>query len=658
MSTDHSARSPRPRACVRCQQRKCVTATLTPRRRRFQEKVLLDRLRHYEGLLRQHNIDFEPLHPQAKPDPVGAAVSRACGRSEPARAQTPVQSQAVDLWQAISRVTLEPEEDDGDSPDAQADKKKNTWDHHVEQPEANDQTDDNFLFGQPQVNVNVLVLHPEQVQIFRLWQIYLENVNPLLKVTHTPTLQPRIVDAVCDLGNIHPTLEALMFSIYCIAVMSLTDNECHRLLRSSKEDLLARYRLGCRQLLIKCRPWQFTNVDGLTAVYLYLVSVSPQTDPRSLSSMLAAALRIAQRMGLHNESTYTPYTAVEAEMRRRLWWSLVIFDHRMCEMSDYKVTTLTPTWDCQIPLNVNDVEIRPDTNSWAPNNEKPTEALFAVVCSELADRIRHTTFHINFVNPVLAAVAKAKNPGRMFIPADDEMLTIQKTIEEKYLAFCDPTDPLRYMAIWTTRGYLARNRLLEHYARHLTSPAMQQTDTQRNAALFYALQMLDRYRWLVDFHVPALAYIHVLNDLKKRPTESHVEKAWQAMSKNYEARVMHPKPSGQGVFTVFARAVLQTWGAREVFLRQQGMPVETPQIVLDIRNKVGQRSSDSSMVPSCGTGEPPHSSIAIGTSSETVPTQMSFSGHSADGQGFPDPDLGPSSFPEVAGSPGMDINLD
>ncbi|KAM0098512.1 hypothetical protein ACP6JE_006962 [Aspergillus fumigatus] len=555
----------------------CVTATLTPRRRRFQEKVLLDRLRHYEGLLRQHNIDFEPLHPQAKPDPVGAAVSRACGRSEPARAQTPVQSQAVDLWQAISRVTLEPEEDDGDSPDAQADKKK--------------------------------------------------TPGTITSNSRKQTTRPMI--------------------IFCLV--------SHR---SSKEDLLARYRLGCRQLLIKCRPWQFTNVDGLTAVYLYLVSVSPQTDPRSLSSMLAAALRIAQRMGLHNESTYTPYTAVEAEMRRRLWWSLVIFDHRMCEMSDYKVTTLTPTWDCQIPLNVNDVEIRPDTNSWAPNNEKPTEALFAVVCSELADRIRHTTFHINFVNPVLAAVAKAKNPGRMSIPADDEMLTIQKTIEEKYLAFCDPTDPLRYMAIWTTRGYLARNRLLEHYARHLTSPAMQQTDAQRNAALFYALQMLDRYRWLVDFHVPALAYIHVLNDLKKRPTESHVEKAWQAMSKNYEARVMHPKPSGQGVFTVFARAVLQTWGAREVFLRQQGMPVETPQIVLDIRNKVGQRSSDSSMVPSCGTGEPPHSSIAIGTSSETVPTQMSFSGHSADGQGFPDPDLGPSSFPEVAGSPGMDINLD
>lgn len=113
MSTDHSAKLPRLLACVRCQQRKvrcdhkspcgncvasdtqCVPATLTPRRRRFQERVLLHRLRHYEGLLRQHNIDFEPLHPQAKQEPIVADVSRDHERLEKARAQTPVESQVV-----------------------------------------------------------------------------------------------------------------------------------------------------------------------------------------------------------------------------------------------------------------------------------------------------------------------------------------------------------------------------------------------------------------------------------------------------------------------------------------------------------------------------------------------------------------------------------
>jgi hypothetical protein len=42
-----------------------VPATLTPRgrrKRRFPERELLERLRKYEDLLRQNNINFEPLH--------------------------------------------------------------------------------------------------------------------------------------------------------------------------------------------------------------------------------------------------------------------------------------------------------------------------------------------------------------------------------------------------------------------------------------------------------------------------------------------------------------------------------------------------------------------------------------------------------------------
>ena len=40
----------------------CVQPTVTQRRRRVAERELLDRLRHYEDLLRRNNIPFEPLH--------------------------------------------------------------------------------------------------------------------------------------------------------------------------------------------------------------------------------------------------------------------------------------------------------------------------------------------------------------------------------------------------------------------------------------------------------------------------------------------------------------------------------------------------------------------------------------------------------------------
>jgi hypothetical protein len=78
----HATKSQRVLACVLCQQRKvrcdrifpcanctkagvqCLPAAQTTRqrRRRFPERDLLDRLRHYENLLRQHSIQFEPLH--------------------------------------------------------------------------------------------------------------------------------------------------------------------------------------------------------------------------------------------------------------------------------------------------------------------------------------------------------------------------------------------------------------------------------------------------------------------------------------------------------------------------------------------------------------------------------------------------------------------
>jgi Fungal specific transcription factor domain. len=125
--------------------------------------------------------------------------------------------------------------------------------------------------------------------------------------------------------------------------------------------------------------------------------------------MLAVAIRIAQCMGMHDESSYVRYTSLEAEIRRRLWWSLIIFDHRICEISNYKITTLTPTWDRKTPLNVSDFEMFPDVKSSLASHEKPTEAVFIVVRSELADFVRHSASHLNFINPSLNTMAQSND---------------------------------------------------------------------------------------------------------------------------------------------------------------------------------------------------------------------------------------------------------
>lgn len=88
-TTATAVKSQRVLACALCQQRKvkcdrkfpcancvragtqCVpTSAPRPRRRRFPERELLDRIRHYEGLLCKNSIIFEPLHTHTHVSPV------------------------------------------------------------------------------------------------------------------------------------------------------------------------------------------------------------------------------------------------------------------------------------------------------------------------------------------------------------------------------------------------------------------------------------------------------------------------------------------------------------------------------------------------------------------------------------------------------------
>lgn len=324
--------------------------------------------------------------------------------------------------------------------------------------------------------------------------------------------------------------------------------------------------------------------------------------------MLAVAIRVAQRIGIHNESSYATCTVLEAEIRRRLWWSLVLFDYRICELTNYKSTNLLPTWDCKTPHNVNDFELRSDMKHLPLINDKPTEAVFALVRCELANFVRHSTFHLNLVNPILNVVAQAKDARHGKVPEDDDLTVLEKVIESKHLASCDEEDQLHYMTIWTTRGSLARSRLLAHYYKHSTSP-VQETDAQRRVAISYALTLITSdtklrtshltkgYLWLTAFYLPALGYLYILNDLRKWPASEHADKAWRAIADNYEAFTMHSQPHERtergGIYLEkFGQVILQAWGARERNInQQQKSPEPPPLIVSDVSHRIMQMTT-------------------------------------------------------------------
>jgi hypothetical protein len=107
--------------------------------------------------------------------------------------------------------------------------------------------------------------------VFRLWQIFIERVNPLVKVVHVPSLQPYVMNAATDINKVHLPYRALLFSVYTMTAVSLTNPEAIQLLGMTREDALNRFTQGTKLALTRSNFLKNYNMTILQALTLYMV---------------------------------------------------------------------------------------------------------------------------------------------------------------------------------------------------------------------------------------------------------------------------------------------------------------------------------------------------------------------------------------------------
>lgn len=82
-----------------------------------------------------------------------------------------------------------------------------------------------FIMGYSSSEVDLKPLHPLPSQIPFYWQTFMENVQPLTKILHTPTMNKVIKEVQCNLDSLSRSTEALMFSIYFATITSMNATE-------------------------------------------------------------------------------------------------------------------------------------------------------------------------------------------------------------------------------------------------------------------------------------------------------------------------------------------------------------------------------------------------------------------------------------------------
>lgn len=134
--------------------------------------------------------------------------------------------------------------------------------------------DDNseLLFGAAESPMtNAEDLSPSPAHIVRLWQIYLDRCNPLTKIIHVPTVQPFLLQATGTSPQLPKNVEALLFSIYTLATVSMSKEECEELLEMSRDKALARFSQGVRLTLMRMGFLKTHDLFTLQALVIYLV---------------------------------------------------------------------------------------------------------------------------------------------------------------------------------------------------------------------------------------------------------------------------------------------------------------------------------------------------------------------------------------------------
>ncbi|KAI2635324.1 hypothetical protein GGS21DRAFT_515280 [Xylaria nigripes] len=478
---------------------------------------------------------------------------------------------------------------------------------------------------------SVTDLHPSGIQVFQLWQIYLDNVNSLLKLTHTSTLQVLIIEASTNLAKVSRSLEALMFAIYLMAITSLTEDEVMRLFNASRSDLLAKYEHGTQQALFNAGFMRMPDLTVLQAylLYCYQIGIRQHTDPRSLFCLTGIGVRLSQRLGLQRDGAEFGFSPFEVEERRRLWWNMASFDRRIGELCGSTITAISTGGNCKLPLNINDVDLNPHAKDPPAAHTGATEMIFSLTRLEFARAPG---------SDKMKAQLSAANPQAVRNLADHRLPSFLDQfahhMEETYLKYCDSKIPIHYLTLLMTRANICKLRVYSGFFHAAITAPSTLPAAENEVILTEAIRMLEYdsmiqanerlkgFLWYTKMHFPFPAYVFLLTDLRNRTTGDLCERAWETIFGHAERRKMitiTQTPLHLAFSTLFVKA----WDAREAAEAANGRTLAPPKLISLMRQFDSQKPRKATEKTTLSTPSPkaPEVSAAYEPASFTSASQ-------------------------------------
>ncbi|KLP15210.1 uncharacterized protein LW94_1134 [Fusarium fujikuroi] len=624
-------KTPRVLACNHCQHRKvkcnrvfpcnncikanvpCVPSTPAPaRKRRAPNALLQERIKNLEALLEQYTSQDSPKQSSdtnglTPHDPMELSARSSPAQSNGHGAQTPTGPgklvvrnggyKFLDsyIWgrihENISEMRHILDEDTSDEENC----------HPTDSP-APHEDDDLLLARTSALSINDQA--PLPFQILRLWQVFLERVNPVTKMIHTPTTEHLVIGAMTNHSDISHKNRALLYAIYLVSAVTLTGEEAMTMLGLHKDEALQIFTQGLKMALNKVNFLRNYDMVVLQALVLYLIALEGRSNHDAVWVLSGVVIRIAHKMGVHRDGETLGLTPFDTEMRRRVWWRIVILDCMYAATSGMNPTLLPLGCDTKLPHNINDAEFSPESKV-IQSKQGTTEMAFALILYEIVHFVKDHQM-TDFEHLLLGG--QDVEPGTPEYDLYHESLgklehladEFDKKMSEVEKQYCDPTGgPLHVFAL-ALRPHILRE--VRTMATPMDETPEWGTEVMNSHDNFFRIWLAHNenefalhdliangpfaYSSKSHFHFDSLIFL-AGQLVHRSPVGPFTERTWSLFHRFYRDHEELWNLSQLKNFQL-ARLLLKAWEPRQRALEQLGTPFEVPECVQKLRIVVSQ----------------------------------------------------------------------
>lgn len=278
-------------------------------------------------------------------------------------------------------------------------------------------------------------------------------------------------------------------------------------------------------------------------------------------------------------------------MRRRLWWHLGQQDFRLADTLSTRASADLFVCDTEMPTNVEDVDFGPDTTETPPEREAITSVVVCRLRVELVNFFRSLSPTGSDIRWETLTMSELSMPQK-----DEKIRQLENRLEQRYMRYCDPTEPLHTLVQIMVRSSVAKMKLFAHnpreHAKSRTTASKHDRDivfTNATKLLEYACLApgnghLEKYSWQVSTTYIWNVMVYMLIEARHRKTGPEVDQMWQLIGRLISKFPLLFEEMGGAIRNTIRRWMLEVWDDYVMALRDARQPEPSvPEYISEMR---------------------------------------------------------------------------